>query len=265
MQNAVLENGIEAKLSRGQATLAKGLEILCLFSEQRPTISVHDVISHLKVPRSTAYRYLRTLRQYGFIEEDSQSSRFRLGMKMLELSRLAGRRHTLVEVALPVMKRLCDETGESVFLSVANGTNAVCLERVESQNPVRFSYERGKSSPLHGGASAKVLLAFLDKDTQSQVINPEKLPKLGPNTITDPKELKDELSRIRQRGYAFSQEEVDPGAWAIAVPILARNGRLLASLTVGGPIHRLPPERDELAKRLKEAAAEIAAGVEDYA
>jgi len=115
--------------------------------------------------------------------------------------------------------------------------------------------------PLHAGASAKALLAFMDKQRREGVLKwlESSMGKLRAGI--DVNQLRAELSEIRQRGYAFTQEEVDPGAWALAVPVLKRDGDLLASLSIGGPVSRLPKNIEELATLLASCAKKIAIGV----
>jgi len=242
-------------------TLAKGLEILLAFSGDCPTLSSEKIAEQIGVPRSTVYRYLQTLLAYSFLEHDHRPGHFRLGSSLLELADSVKYGSTLTERALPLMRWIRDETGESVFLCVAHGNHAVCIERVESVQSVKFSFERGRRMPLHAGASAKVLLAFMDKQRREGVLKWMESSTEKSKAGTDVNQLRAELSKIRQRGYAFSQEEVDPGAWALAVPVLKRDGRLLASLSVGGPVSRLPKNLDELATLLASCAKKIAIGV----
>jgi len=242
-------------------TLAKGLEILLAFSRNCPSLSSEKIAEQIGVPRSTVYRYLQTLLAYSFLEHDHRPGHFRLGPSLLELANSVKYGSTLTERALPLMRWLRDKTGESVFLCVAHGSHAICIERVESAQSIKFSFERGRRMPLHAGASAKALLAFMDKQRREGVLKwlESSMGKLRAGI--DVNQLRAELSEIRQRGYAFTQEEVDPGAWALAVPVLKRDGDLLASLSIGGPVSRLPKNIEELATLLASCAKKIAIGV----
>ena len=220
-------------------TLAKGLKFLSLFDETRPTIDVPTISTMLNLPKSTVYRYLATLKSQGLIEEDSKPGHYRLGLKILELSWIARKHLDILNIARPVMEELAKKTQESVFLFVVHGQRATCIEGIESAHPLRLTFERGRTLFLHAGASAKVLMAYLDEEEQDKIIREVGLPKLTEYTITEPEKLKAELRDIRKRGYAVSHGEVDPTTRAIGAPILDEHGRIIAGLSVAGPKHRL--------------------------
>jgi len=230
-------------MAKGLSTLAKGLKILALFDETRPIIDVSTISTLLNLPKSTAYRYLATLKSHGLIEENGRPGHYRLGVKVLELSWIARRHLDILNIARPVMEELAKKTQESVFLFVVHGQRAICIEGIESAHPLRLAFERGRTLFLHAGASAKVLMAYLDEEEQDKVIREVGLPKLTKYTITDPKNLKAELRDIRKRGYAVSHGEVDPTTRAIGAPILDEHGKIIAGLSVAGPKHRLDEDK----------------------
>jgi DNA-binding IclR family transcriptional regulator len=121
----------------------------------------------------------------------------------------------------------------------------ICIEKVESEHPVRMTMEVGTRRLPHAGASSKVILAYLPDEEIQDIIREKGLPKLCINTITDPGELSTELAEIRGREYALSQEETDLGAWGVATPILDRNGIAIAGIGVAGPLSRYSEERVE--------------------
>ena len=122
------------------STADRALEILGMFDEQRPVVSGVEVAERLGTSRSTAYRYLQSLVATRFLEE-APGGGFRLGLRVLELGRVARRSYGLSEVALPIMEQLAADVQESVLLTRRVGNLVVCLERAESvAHPVRISY-----------------------------------------------------------------------------------------------------------------------------
>ena len=118
-------------------------------------------------------------------------------------------------------------------------TRAICLERVESSESIRFSlFQPGWALPIHAGAGPKVLMAHLPEEEWDRIIS-KGLKKYTPNTITDPKALKAELREIRRRGYAFSDQETESDVWAVAAPIWTGTEEPVAALAVAGPAFRL--------------------------
>jgi DNA-binding IclR family transcriptional regulator len=138
------------------------------------------------------------------------------------------------------MRRLAEETGETIVLTVVNDARdrAVCIERIESRHDLRLHLEVGEQSPLHAGASSKVLLAYFRPDDVEALGRRVGLPQLARNTITHLEDLQEELRRIREAGYAFSTEETDTGAWGVAAPILDPESRALAALGIACPTSR---------------------------
>ncbi|MFJ5760796.1 IclR family transcriptional regulator [Neobacillus sp. NPDC093182] len=226
--------------SDSNRTLENGLDMLFQFTEQKPVLSVKDIVAELDLPRSTAYRLLETLKNKKLIQE-SGPGRYRLGLSILQLAKVATVGMELVTLALSAMEELSKETDETVILTGLIDDRAICIDRIESTQPIKLTFERGRVQPLHVGASAKILLAFLDEDKQRDII--DKLWRNG--MIVDRNEYKKRLSNIKEEGFAISNEEIDLGAWAVAVPIFGVSGNILAGITVAGPKFRIDNEKEK--------------------
>ncbi len=136
------------------------------------------------------------------------------------------------------MRDLVDATGETAILTVYNGQEVICIDKVETSLSVRMTLQAGRRRSPHAGASSKALMAYLPEEEIQAIIRDRGLPKLCANTITDPDELVAELARIREHGYAESHEETDLGAWGIATPIRDRKGDVVAAIGIAGPSSR---------------------------
>ncbi len=225
---------------RMNQSLSHGLEILLLFDSARPVFTVLEIADRLHFSQSKTYRLVRALVYYGLLETQNGSGRYSLGMNALRLGLLAQQKFKISVIALPFMKELSRLTKETVLLTSVQGNKAICLERVESEQPIRYSlFTPGASLPLHAGASSKVLLAFLPETNWGPILEREGLQRFTPQTITDRTVLKKELEEIRRQGYAFSDQEVDRDVRAVAAPILNSGGELIAGLTVAGPAYRI--------------------------
>ena len=219
-------------------TLKKGLKILSLFDKDRPVMSIPEIAARADLSEITVYRYVATLKSEGLIEDDSKPGYYRLGLKILKLAQ-AVKQRSVINISLPVMEKLSNQTGETVILAGLHEQKGVCLDKVEGRHILRVSFDRGATFHLHAGATGKVLMAYLDEEEQDLIIKEIGLPQFTENTITDPKKLKAELKRIRENGFAVSDGEVHRGVRAIAAPIFNGQGRIIADLSVGAPIHRL--------------------------
>ena len=246
-------------------SLSHGLEILLLFDSSRPVFTVLEIADLLRFSQSKTYRLVRALVYYGLLETPNGSGQYSLGMNALRLGLLAQQKFNIAVVALPFMRELSRLTKETVLLTSVHGDKAFCLERVESEEPIRYSlFTPGARVPLHAGASSKVLLAFLPEAEWDAIITREGLQRFTPQTITDRGILKAQLKEIRTRGYAFSDQEVDREVRAVAAPVVNPRGELMAGLTVAGPAYRINKTKVQSLGRLVIRYAEkIAAQLQD--
>ncbi len=243
--------------------LDKALRILLLFGTAQPEWGVAALAREAEMPKTTVYRILRVLQQHGFLVQDPDSRRFRLGLGILALGRRAYEGIELRRVAQPVMEQIAALSGETVLLQVldTDRQRVVCIERVQQGAGLRLILEVGTVAPLHAGCSAKALLAFLP-DEEIEAVLERDLPAITPHTITDPARLRRELEQVRHDDYALSFEETDIGVAGISVPVRDHLDRVIASLSISGPLTRM--HRANINKYVelgRQGARRIAAGL----
>jgi IclR family KDG regulon transcriptional repressor len=225
------------------ATASNVLDILLLFHESRRELTAGEIGKLISTPRSTTYRYIRTLCNKGFLDHTA-SGGYQPGPSLLQFAYLIYSGSDINQIALPVMEQIMGETRETVLLTRKFGRHSVCIERVEGPQAIRITVERGHMQPLHAGASSKILLAYAGRREWDHYVS-QPLEEFTSNTITNPDALIDHLRAIRKQGYCISDGEVDEGALAVAVPILDECDRLAAGLSVTGPAFRLDNARVE--------------------
>ncbi len=226
--------------------------MLCLGRDGEVTIDA--ISSALEIPRSTAYRYTKTLTEKGFLHKADASGVYRLGRIFLGFSQMVANDRVILLAAMPAMADLAKATGESVSLMRLINRHAVCLESIPGAHALRIAIDRGRAQPLHAGASSRVLLANQEPDTwRSYVDFP--LETYTQTTITDWEALKQNLYTVRERGYAVSDGEIDVGACAIAIPLRNTFGSTIAALSIEAPGSRMNQQRvEEYIVRLQKAA-----------
>ena len=216
--------------------------ILEAFTEFRPEWSTSDLARSLELPIPTVHRLLAVLARLGYVSRDEQTRKFRLGGAALQLGEHARAVTDLRAVAIMPLRRLSQETGETALLTAVSPKRdcSVCLERVETSQPLRLSVQPGRQLPLHAGSSEKALLAFMPgKEVERLLAGP--LERLCTATITDARSLRHDLQVIRDRGWASSHEETNIGVWGIAVPVISEDD-VVCAVGIAGPSTRLSDE-----------------------
>jgi DNA-binding IclR family transcriptional regulator len=226
--------------------------MLLAFTQERPRPNVNELARAAGVPTSTAYRHLSLLREIGLVAEDGRGA-YHLTPLVHQLGRAARAAHTLFDITRPIMERVRSLSGETVLIYRRVGDQAVCLELLESADPIRLSSQAGAVIPLHSGAGAKVLLAHMSGKERDDFIKRHVTRQRGVSARAFGREL-DEIVRS---GLATSSAEISPDVWAVAAPIADSRG-ISHSLTVAGPAFRLAvADRARVAELTRKAAAEI--------
>jgi DNA-binding IclR family transcriptional regulator len=227
---------------------------------ERPERGVSELSRELGLHKSTVSRLMRTLEHGGLLSRDPQTERYRLGVDLIGLAAQVVSYMDVREMARPLLRELAEACQETVNLSVLDGGLVFTLEQfVPPTRRLKNIGRVGRRMPPHCTAAGKVLLAALPQDELDRVLRTG-LEPFTPHTITDPDELREELARVRQGGYAAAREELERGLNVVAVPIYDHTAQVVASVSVAGPAYRVTPERfPELAARLMDVAARISA------
>ena len=229
-------------------SLERGLAILSSFHSDRQLIGVSELSRELALSRSTAHRYISTLARLGYLQQDPDSKRYRLGPKVLDLGFSALNSMDLLEISAPFLRKLSDETQHTVNLAILDGTDVVYIERCRTTRPgqqeIDLNLHVGARLPAYCTAMGKAILAFLPEERREEIIAHIEFVPRGPNTLTDPQAFREELERIRLAGIAVNDEELAYGLRSIAAPIQSHSGEVLAALNLA--VHRTMGSMDEL-------------------
>jgi len=216
----------------------RALAILEVLADDGPALTLAELAGRIRLPKSTVLRLLNVLQQHRLVARDSRSGNYRLGLKLMELGTSAASQLDFVERARPHLHRLMATTGETVFLSVLDGTDALVVDRVESARTVRVPLSAGGRTPAHCTANGKALLAFLPEAEIDARLASAKLRSYTHNTIVTISGLRNELRRVRSMGYAVDHEEMEEGLKCVAAPVRNLSGVVVASVGILGPAFR---------------------------
>jgi IclR family pca regulon transcriptional regulator len=215
--------------------LAKGLRLLSLFTEQRPTWRVTDLAEAAGLPMPTAYRVVQTLTAEGFLDHLPNGD-YRPGVRVLTLGTAALRSLDLVEAATPRLQRLAAATGETVNLAVLTGDQVLYLVRLRNSDLVTANIQVGSTLPAVHTSIGKLLLAYLTPAELAERITDASFARNhGPNAKLSLDELRDELTKIRSDGWAMQDEELAYGLRSVAAPVHGPDGRVVAGANLAVP------------------------------
>jgi len=238
-------------LATGDAKiLAKGLNLLEVLAQSAEGMTAVELADSVGVHKTTAYRYLNTLLQAGYIQTNGDGS-YHLGNKILELSSQLLRRMPLRETAHPFLVKLSAETQKTVHLCVLDGSDVVYIDKIESQRSLPMMSRIGSRASAYCTGVGKALLSSLHTDQAVSLLQGITLEKRTATTITDPMQLLEEIKLIAERGYAIDNGEHEEGIKCFAATIKGYGGEILGAISITG----LKREFDDSAKSEKMLAA----------
>ncbi|MFX0560757.1 IclR family transcriptional regulator [Tepidibacillus infernus] len=239
-------------------TVLKGLEILNYF-RQYEQLSIAEMARMTELPKSTLHRMVVTLESEGFLRRvDNSQHSYSLGLSLLELGYLVEQRLEIRKAAFSAMTKLRDQVNEAVNLIVVDGNEAVYIEKVDTSHPVRVYTRVGRRAPLYAGACPRILLSYMDDQEIEQLFNKFQWQKIANGTIVDKDLQLKMIAQTRESGYTVSYNELENGSAAVAMPIRDYTGKVIAGLSIAGPIDRFDSNRlPSLIQELKIAVNEI--------
>jgi IclR family acetate operon transcriptional repressor len=221
---------------------------------------VGELARRLRMPKTTVQRALQTLWTAGWICPDgAETTRWVLTTRALHIGQHAVADLGVRDAALPIMRELRKETGETAHLMVLQGSRAVLIERVETDHPIRAVIQLGSAVPLHGSSNGKAMLAHRSEEEVRAIVG-DRLERHTDRTIVDWAEFFAELARVRQRGYATNVGEWRADITAVAAAIFDHTGAAAASLSISAPGSRMPAgKRAAYGALVTEAADRVSA------
>lgn len=231
-----MENKVDKK--EKIKSIDKALDLLEFLSVNEQEIGITEISKKLHMGLSTVHRILTTLKSRGYVIQNQQTTKYRLGIKLFELGCAVQSTKRLLEIAKPYLRQLSQITNETANLAILEGKEVIYLDTIESPEILRTEIMAGTRTPAHCTALGKVLLASIsDEEFNSLYKNDEPLTSLTSNSITSLEELKKHLKEVKEQGYALDREEYKIGINCIGVPIFGRNGAI-AAISITGPASR---------------------------
>lgn len=239
-----------------RGVLGRAVRVLTAFTMEDTSLSFSELLRRTDLPRATVHRLLGELVESGLLEREDH--RYRLSGLVFELGMRASVERLLLEVAVPHLQALCERTHETTHLGIRQGREVVYLAKIAPLRQAEIPSRVGGRMPLHATAIGKVLLAAAAPDERARLLG-ARLVRHTPRTITAPGLLGRHLLAVREKGHAFEFEESTVGIGCVAAPVPGADGRVLAAVSITGPLARFDPHRhvDDVTR----AAAGVAAAL----
>jgi DNA-binding IclR family transcriptional regulator len=228
-------------LSESVRAVDRALDLLLCFTQEKTVLSLTEIADEVGISKSTVHRLLATLVRKRFLIRDSATGKYHLGYRFLEMASQVFD-DVNQQWALPYLRRLADECGETVDLAVLDNDHVIYLQVVESHQRVKLAAAMGQRLPAFCTATGKAFLAFIPESRVKKILGTS-LTKYTENTHTELADLDRDLRETRERGFAISEQEYEKDINAVAAPILAADGHPLVAIAIAGPSFRLTHER----------------------
>ncbi len=252
-----------AKSAKGDSRtdmVGKALGLLVLLGDEPRGASASDLSRRADLPFSTTYRLLGSLTRDGFVDYEPDGRRYHLGLRIFQLGQRVSNHHGFAGTALPILRRVTEQSGEATILSVRDGIHHLTVNKVDGPQTFRVTSDPGHLGALHTTAVGKALVAFAEDSERERLLEELPLEPLTEVSITDRAQFRAEIDKVRRQGYAVMDEENELGMRAVAVPLFNSQGVAFASLATAVPVFRLSLEAlVALVPLLQDAAAELAA------
>ncbi|MFZ2951140.1 MAG: IclR family transcriptional regulator [Desulfuromonadaceae bacterium] len=239
--------------------VSSALDVLEQFHGTDGELGFTELCNHLKISKNKVFRLLATLESRYFIEQNKETTGYRLGLKNLQLGHTYLKQTGFLRHAKPVLESLTRRCNETSYVAILKDFQAVYLDSIESNLPVRVVSRVGKRFPIYCTAVGKILAADLDERVLREHFKKTEFVRYTSNTIIDHAELADHLTRISELGYAVDDEELDVGVKCVAAPIRDYTKRVIGAVSISAPSMRSADDRMDnvLIPLIRESAQEL--------
>ncbi len=257
------KNAGKPKGSKVQS-VERALTIVDIIARKNDGTTLTQIAQAMDLPKSTVHGLLSTLRDFHYVDQSEDDGRYVLGPRLFELGNQVARSWDIRDAAIPVLRRLSKEFGETVHLGAEDNGDVLYIEKIAADSLVSIRSDVGVRLPMHCSGLGKVLLAQKSKAELKRFVSQKGLPALTKRTITTRAALEKELEQVREQGYAMDDGEIMEGLRCVAAPIMDANGIVRYAVSVSGQVRDIYGNRlDRLIDKTKKAAEEISEAMRD--
>jgi DNA-binding IclR family transcriptional regulator len=247
-----------SKQESPSVAVERALAILEVVAQEPEGLSNAEISRKLQIPKSSASYILRTLETQGYLHRDGDSGKYRVGLKILSLSRGALSGIDVREVALPIMRHLVEKTKLTCHLAILDGPDAVYVEKVEPEGFIKMDTWVGRRMRVHATSVGKALVAHIPQERLEKILAEAGMAKRTSKTITTLPRLLRDLEKVRTQGYAVDDEENNMGARCVGAPVFNQQGAIEAAVGLSGTTMQVNVQTmPRILEALKDAARHV--------
>lgn len=214
-------------------SVLKAIEIMKLFSPDRPALSLAEISDQLAYPKTTIHTILKTLESEEFVDR-LENGMYSLGTAIIPMTQSIRVNVQLRDRAAPLLRELGEFCGESIYLTIRKGSFCLYIYAIESSDRLMARTAVGDTMPMHCTSVGKAILSFLPKQEVFRILEESGLPSYNTHTIATSDRLIEELELTRKRGYAIDNSEHEEGVYCLGAPIFNERGEPFASCSISG-------------------------------
>ena len=239
-------------------SVVRALVILEYLAEADEPRDLAVISRDLAMNKSTVYRFLSTLAEFGYVHQDLNTSQYSLGARVIWLGYKFLENIDIRRIARPILEQLSSKTGETVHMGLLDGYEVFYIDKIDGRGAVRMASRIGSRLPVHSTALGKVLYSALSEAEWEAYAISDRLTTRTSETITEPEAFYAELRKVRQQGFATDNCENEDGIRCIAAPIHDHSGQSIVALSISGWTQTMTPKKvQSLIPLVKQAALEI--------
>ena len=239
-------------------SVERTLDIIETLSEYKTGVGVTTLSKELKLHKSTVHRLLTTLMLRKYVEQDPETSKYKLGMRLFELGNAVLSKLDIRQHAMPYLSQLWRTTGETIQLAIVDQYKVLYVDVLETLERVGVKSNVGERVPLHCSAPGKIWLASLPDDRMGEVLKLVKFEPFTPYTIDNMDKLKASITQAKELGYSIDNQEYSADLISVAAPVRNYRGRVIACIAITAPALRMNEEKiKEMGFNVKSTAEKI--------
>lgn len=213
-------------------SIDNAFEIITILSNEKEGLTLTEITERIDLPKSSVYRLLQSLKKNHIILQLDENKKYIIGYKLLSLSSNIANSKGIINSAKPYMNNLSKEIKKTISLNVMENEHILCIDFVESKDTPMFIIRKGYEMPIYPTSSGKVFLANMSEMEIKEIFNKNKIIKITKKTIDEKEDIYKDIEKVKNKGYAICDEELQIGVESIACPIFDYNGDVVASISV---------------------------------